>query len=94
MFLFLPSPLSSSSSKHLWDNDKGLWGVTLGVVHRLASLPALDVLHDLGFALLGSNLAAVGVAVSFGLEKRDQVDAGPNLLALELSVLDCKKTNR
>lgn len=82
----------SAFCSNLWDNDKGLWGVALGVVHRLASLPALDVLHDLGLALIGGNLAAVGITVSLGLEKGDQVDAGPDLLAFELSVLDKEDT--
>lgn len=67
----------------LWDDDVGLWGVTLGVVDRLAGLPALDILHDLGLALLDSSLTTVGIAVSLSLEERDQVNTRPHLLALK-----------
>lgn len=72
--------------KDLWDDDVGLWGVTLVVVDRLASLPALDILHDLGLALLESDLATVGVAISLSLEERDQVNTRPNLLTLKFPI--------
>lgn len=54
---------------------------------RRTHLPALDVLHDLLFADERSLLPPVDVAVVLGEHGRDEVDARPRPLALQLTVV-------
>lgn len=69
------------------NSDIGWWSKVFGgVVHRFADLPALDILHSLGFSFLCSKSTAVQVTIRFGCQQRDKVDAGPKVFALQFSV--------
>lgn len=72
-------------SVQLLADHHGGWGVELALVRvGVLDLPPRHVLHDLGLSVVRGQGSSQHVSVLFGLEQRQHVDSGVQLLAREL----------